>query len=201
MATIAEILEGYVTLEVECVDRLYLNGYIPSLATAGGLTVFPREHLNKPIPSPAVLGSYTHLCFQPVGRQEVARRRKPREMRSFYPPKAPPGAASLQQRLIAQGKRVRNAVEAGAFDRFLPPLTGLQRNGNTLFPGAYATGLLPAALRAEGRDVCKRVGVSPREGRSNQFQSPEGAKADHRSETLPSHRLGSGSVWGLPTWG
>jgi hypothetical protein len=59
MATIEEILEGHVTLEVECADRLYLNGYIPSLATAGGLSVFMREHLNKPIPSPAVLGQVT----------------------------------------------------------------------------------------------------------------------------------------------
>src|SRR5947199_10192507 len=59
MATIPGILEGHVTLEVECVDRLYLNGYIPSLATAGGLTLFLREHLNKPIPSPAVLGQIT----------------------------------------------------------------------------------------------------------------------------------------------
>jgi hypothetical protein len=48
-----------VTLEVECVDRLYLNGYIPSLATPGGLTVFLREHLGKPIPSPAILGRIT----------------------------------------------------------------------------------------------------------------------------------------------
>ncbi len=59
MATITEILEGHVTLEVECVDRLYLNGYIPSLATSGGLTLFMREHLGKPIPSPAVLGQIT----------------------------------------------------------------------------------------------------------------------------------------------
>jgi hypothetical protein len=59
MTTIAEILDGHVTLEVECVDRLYLNGYIPSLATAGGLTFFMREHLGKPIPSPAVLGQIT----------------------------------------------------------------------------------------------------------------------------------------------
>jgi hypothetical protein len=59
MATIAEILDGHVTLEVECVDRLYLNGYIPSLATPGGLTFFMREHLGKPIPSPAVLGQIT----------------------------------------------------------------------------------------------------------------------------------------------
>jgi len=28
MATIPELLDGHVTLEVECIDRLYLNGYI-----------------------------------------------------------------------------------------------------------------------------------------------------------------------------
>jgi hypothetical protein len=59
MATIPEILDGHVTLAVECVDRLYLNGYIPALATPAGLTTFLREHLGKPIPSPAVLGQIT----------------------------------------------------------------------------------------------------------------------------------------------
>lgn len=59
MATVTEILEGHVTLEVESVDRLYLNGYVPSLSTPGGLTTFIREHLGKPIPSPAVLGEVT----------------------------------------------------------------------------------------------------------------------------------------------
>ena len=59
MATIPEILEGHVTLEVASVDRLYLNGYVPSLSTPGGLTTFMREHLGKPIPSPAVLGAVT----------------------------------------------------------------------------------------------------------------------------------------------
>ena len=46
-------------LEVECVDRLYLNGYIPALATSGGLVTFMREQLDKPIPSPVVLGQVT----------------------------------------------------------------------------------------------------------------------------------------------
>jgi len=59
MTTIPEILDGHVTLEVECADRLYLNGYIPSLATPAGLIVFLREHLGKPIPSPAVLNQIT----------------------------------------------------------------------------------------------------------------------------------------------
>ena len=37
MASIPELLDGHVTLEVECLDRLYLNGYIGPLATSGGL--------------------------------------------------------------------------------------------------------------------------------------------------------------------
>jgi hypothetical protein len=59
MANIPELLSGHVTLEVECLDRLYLNGYIGPLATAGGLVTFMREQLGKPIPSPVVLGQVT----------------------------------------------------------------------------------------------------------------------------------------------
>jgi len=40
-------------------DRLYLNGYIGPLATAGGLVAFMREQLDKPIPSAVVLGQVT----------------------------------------------------------------------------------------------------------------------------------------------
>lgn len=59
MPSIPELLKGHVTLEVECVDRLYLNGYIGRLATSGGLVTFMREQLGKPIPSPVVLGQVT----------------------------------------------------------------------------------------------------------------------------------------------
>ena len=59
MATIPELLDGHITLEVECLDRLYLNGYIGQLATPGGLVMFMRGQLGKPIPSPVVLGQVT----------------------------------------------------------------------------------------------------------------------------------------------
>jgi hypothetical protein len=36
--------------------RLYLNGYIGKLVTGTGLVFFMREQLEKPIPSPVVLG-------------------------------------------------------------------------------------------------------------------------------------------------
>lgn len=59
MASIPELLDGHITLEVECLDRLYLNGYVGALATPGGLVSFLRGQLGKPIPSPALLGQIT----------------------------------------------------------------------------------------------------------------------------------------------
>lgn len=31
MPTVAQILDSHLVLEVECIDRLYLNAYIPKL--------------------------------------------------------------------------------------------------------------------------------------------------------------------------
>ena len=54
--SVAELLDGHVALEVECLDRVYLNAYVPKLQTSGGVVWFLREHLGFPIASPAVLG-------------------------------------------------------------------------------------------------------------------------------------------------
>src|SRR6202171_2839659 len=66
MATIPELLDGHVTLEVELLDRLYLNGYIGKLATGPGLVFFMREQLGKPIPSPVVLGQISEKFREAV---------------------------------------------------------------------------------------------------------------------------------------
>jgi len=57
MATpnIETIIRDRVTLTVDCVDRLYLNGYVPRLQTSGQLVGFLRDHLGNPVPSPALL--------------------------------------------------------------------------------------------------------------------------------------------------
>ena len=33
--TVNEVLDGHVGLDVECLDRIYLNGYVPNLQWAG----------------------------------------------------------------------------------------------------------------------------------------------------------------------
>jgi len=56
MTTIPELLREHVSLEVECVDRVYLNGYVPRLQTSGALVYFLERHRGELIASPASLG-------------------------------------------------------------------------------------------------------------------------------------------------
>ena len=55
MSTIAELLRQQVTLDVESLDRIYLNGYVPNLQVPGQLVNFLCKHLGNTIPSPALL--------------------------------------------------------------------------------------------------------------------------------------------------
>ena len=33
--TVNDVLDGHVALDIECLDRIYLNGYVPNLQTGG----------------------------------------------------------------------------------------------------------------------------------------------------------------------
>jgi hypothetical protein len=59
MLTVKEILTDKITLDIECIDRVYLNGYVKHLQMAGGLITFIREQMGFPIPSPMVLPPFT----------------------------------------------------------------------------------------------------------------------------------------------
>lgn len=53
--TTADILDGHVSLDIECLDRIYLNGYVPNLQVGGQVVQFLASR-GFPIPSPAVVG-------------------------------------------------------------------------------------------------------------------------------------------------
>jgi hypothetical protein len=55
LVNINEVLEGHVALEVECVDRLYLNAYVPNLQVGGQVVKFFTRHRENPVPSPALM--------------------------------------------------------------------------------------------------------------------------------------------------
>ena len=55
MLTIPELLRDHVSLDLECIDRVYLNGYVPTLQTSGALTYFLQQHRGELIASPVLL--------------------------------------------------------------------------------------------------------------------------------------------------
>src|ERR1700727_3592090 len=53
--TAGELLDGHSALDIECLDRIYLNAYVPILQSSGQVVAFMTQHLGKPIPSPALM--------------------------------------------------------------------------------------------------------------------------------------------------
>ena len=55
-----EVLAEHTTLELECIDRMYLNVYVPLLQTAAGTAWFFREVRGNPVPSSALMAPMTN---------------------------------------------------------------------------------------------------------------------------------------------
>jgi hypothetical protein len=55
--TVADVLADHVVFEVECIDRMYLNVYVPQLQYAAGLVGFVHRQLGLPIASTAPLAT------------------------------------------------------------------------------------------------------------------------------------------------
>ena len=54
-ATVNDLLDGHVVLDLQCLDRIYLNGYVPNLQVGGQVVSFMTKHLGNRIPSPAIM--------------------------------------------------------------------------------------------------------------------------------------------------
>ncbi len=54
VTTVNDVLDGHTVLDIQCLDRLYLSGFVQSLQTPGGVVYFLHEHRGMPIASPAV---------------------------------------------------------------------------------------------------------------------------------------------------
>jgi len=68
VVTVPELLDGHTVLDIECLDRIYLNGYVPILQVGGQVITFLHDHRGMPVASPAV--------FEQIGtrfRRAVAR--------------------------------------------------------------------------------------------------------------------------------
>jgi hypothetical protein len=54
VVTVNDVLDGHVALDIECLDRIYLNAYVPILQTSAQVVAFLSGHLGFPFPAPVL---------------------------------------------------------------------------------------------------------------------------------------------------
>jgi hypothetical protein len=65
---VAEILTDHVTFELEAIDRMYLNAYVPSLQTGGGFVWFVKTQLGARVPSTMMVAPMTARFVAAIDR-------------------------------------------------------------------------------------------------------------------------------------
>jgi len=136
VTNINEVLEGHVALEVECVDRLYLNAYVPRLQVGGQVVQFLTGHLGNPVPSP--------VLFARIGN------RFRREVRAF--------ATEHQIPILHLKKPDRRRWDDRKLDHVRPYLERAERDGRFGVVAIVAAQEFQWVF--EGRNRSDRPGVS-----------------------------------------
>jgi hypothetical protein len=66
--SVAEILDEHVTFELEAIDRMYLNAYVPSLQTGAGVAYFLKTQLGVPVPSTVMVAPMSRQFVEGIER-------------------------------------------------------------------------------------------------------------------------------------
>jgi hypothetical protein len=64
--SVADVIQNHVTLEVEGIDRMYLNVYQPKLQMEKGAACFFKFHRQQPVASSSLMGVMTNAFLQQV---------------------------------------------------------------------------------------------------------------------------------------
>jgi len=133
-----DLLDGHVRLDLECLDRVYLNAYVPNLQVGGQVVTFLTQHLGHPIPSPAI--------FTKIGdafRAAVARFAADHEIPVVRFAKDARKAEVMRPYLDAATQP--GVVAIGVAQEFQSVFSGYQRKTTT--PGAVSFGFEKADRR------------------------------------------------------
>ena len=64
--SVAELQREHVVLELECIDRMYLNAYVPQLTSEAGVAGFVRGHLGYRFASTKQVAEMTEAFVQSI---------------------------------------------------------------------------------------------------------------------------------------
>jgi hypothetical protein len=129
--TVNDLLDGQVVLDIECLDRIYLSGFVNSLQTPGGVVWFLHDHRGMPIASPAVfaqiggqfrraVGSFAEANHIPVVRFK-SDQRKAEVMRPYLEQAAQAGRSQVAAVGVAQEPQIVWTARQRATDPGKPP--------------------------------------------------------------------------------
>jgi hypothetical protein len=137
VVTVNDVLDGHAVLDLECLDRIYLNAYVPVLQVGGQVVSFLTQHLGNPIPSPAI--------FEKIGsafRKSVAQFARDDHIPVVRFGKADRKIEVMRPYVDAQARTGRSGVAAiGVAQEFASVFTGTERptsNGIPWFAFAKA---------------------------------------------------------------
>ena len=65
---VAEIIQNHVTFELEAIDRMYLNAYVPSLQTGAGFVYFVKTQLGARVPSTMMVAPMSQRFVDAIER-------------------------------------------------------------------------------------------------------------------------------------
>ncbi len=116
VVTVNELLDEQAVLDIECLDRIYLSGFVNSLQTPGGVIYFLHHHRGMPIASPAVfarigdqfrraVSSYAQANHLPVVKLKAADRNA-EVMRPYLDKAAMSGRSQVAAAGVAQEPQV-----------------------------------------------------------------------------------------------
>ena len=71
---IAKIIQDHVIFDLECIDRMYLNVYVPALQCESGVVGFFRRHRGCPFASSALMDPITKTFVAATERFQRPRR-------------------------------------------------------------------------------------------------------------------------------
>jgi hypothetical protein len=128
--TVNDVMDGHVALDLECLDRVYLNAYVPNLQVGGQVVSFLTAHLGYPIPSPAV--------FDKIGtafRNAVRRFADDEHIPVVRFTKTDRKIEKMRSYLAAQAQTGRSGVAAiGVAQEYANVFTGTQRDAPNGIP-------------------------------------------------------------------
>jgi len=68
MKTVAELQQESVVMELECIDRMYLNAYVPQLTSDAGVAAFVRGHLGYRFASTKQVAEISEAFVERIGQ-------------------------------------------------------------------------------------------------------------------------------------